>query len=121
MSDDGLAVNEFTEGGVASYSTSQNDRYFDWSDASGRSAEELASMFIKRFPQIVQKGKGRDWAYAGWLTEIIGRAKHGAEPTLPVFFADYPIRLKPNDIPPPVRIRTHWRRICDALARGPRH
>ena len=120
MSDDGLAVKEFTEGEVASYSTSQYDRYFDWSDASGRSAEDLAAMFAERFPQIVQKGKGRDWAYAGWLTEIIGRAKHGAEPTLPVFFADYPIKLEPTDIPPPVRIRPRWRRVYDALARGPR-
>lgn len=120
MSDDGLAVDDFTNGEVASYSTGQHDRYFDWPDAPGRSAEELAGMFAERFPQIVQKGEGRDWAYAGWLTEIIGRAERRVQPTLPVFFADYPIKLELVDIPPPVRIRPHWRRVRDALARGPR-
>lgn len=76
MSDDGLAVIDgSTNGEVAHYSTSQHDRFFDWSDAPGRAAEELAAMLAQRFPQITQKGESRDWAFARWLTEKIRRAE----------------------------------------------
>lgn len=83
---------------VASYSTGAGDRYFDWPDAPGRSARELGMMFLERFPHVAEKGTGRDWAYAGWLTEMLGRAErdHG----LPVFFADYPLDPSPADLPP---------------------
>ncbi|MEN3749293.1 hypothetical protein TPR58_19120 [Sphingomonas sp. HF-S3] len=82
---------------VAFYTSGAEDRYFDWPDARARSGRELAVRFIERFPQIAQPGLGRDWAYAGWLTEILGRAELGR---LPVFFADYPLSFEDGDLPP---------------------
>ena len=87
---------------VASYTTGSGANYFKWADAPGRSARELGVMFLDRFPAIARKGLGRDWAYAGWLTEILGRAERDELSGFPVFFADYPIDLKPADLPPPV-------------------
>lgn len=87
---------------IAHHSSGSEDRYFGWEDAAGRSARELAVLFIQRFPIIAQKGDGRDWAYAGWLTDVLGRAEHGASDAIPVFFADYPVRLDPDWLPPAV-------------------
>ncbi|SFR96133.1 hypothetical protein [Sphingomonas jatrophae] len=89
------------EGEVASYSSGAGDRYFGWDDAPGRSARELAVRFIQRFPALVEKGDGCDWAYAGWLTDVLGRAELGGADALPVFYADYPLTLDPEWLPPP--------------------
>lgn len=121
MSDDGLRVVDYTSSeDVASYSTGSQDRYFGWSDAQGRSARELAKGFAERFPQIVKMGEGRDWAYAGWLTEAIGRAERGGLFSLPVFFADYPLDMDPVHLPPPVRTRARWQKVWDAMRREER-
>ena len=85
---------------IADHSSASEDRYFGWEDAAGRSARELAILFIQRFPIIVQKSDGRDWAYAGWLTDVLGRAEHGTSDGLPVFYADYPVHLDPDWLPP---------------------
>ncbi|PTQ58801.1 hypothetical protein C8J45_1184 [Sphingomonas sp. PP-CE-3G-477] len=102
---DGLSFRDGSPGEeVAHHSSATGDRYFGWEDAAGRSARELAVLFIERYPPIVQKGDGRDWAYAGWLTDILGRAEVGASDAIPVFFADYPISVDPEWLPPaPVR------------------
>ncbi|MFT8244431.1 hypothetical protein [Roseomonas sp. BN140053] len=86
---------------IAHYSTGSRDRYFGWPDAPGRSARELGVMFLDRFPVIAREGSGRDWAYAGWLTEILGRAERDEPSGFPVFFADYPLDTEPADLPPP--------------------
>ncbi|RIY01433.1 hypothetical protein D3218_08750 [Aureimonas flava] len=118
MSDDGLRIVDHSSSeDVASYSTGSKDRYFGWSDTPGLPAKELATLFAERFPRIVRMGRGRDWAYAGWLTEAIGRAERGGPSSLPVFFADYPLELDPTHLPPPVRTRTRWRRAWDAVRR----
>lgn len=107
MTPDGLHVHSpCAEDEVAHYSTGAGDCYFRWPDSPGRSARELGSMFLDRFPIIAREGLGRDWAYAGWLTEILGRAEHGAPSGFPVFFADYPLDPKPADLPPPFRGHT---------------
>ena len=51
--------------------------YFGWVDTSHDDARALAEKFIERFPNIANKGKGRDWAYAGWLAELIGFLEQG--------------------------------------------
>ncbi|MBP2299724.1 hypothetical protein [Azospirillum picis] len=84
--------------GVASYSTGQKNLYFGWDDAGHDSARQLAAKFIERFPEIARAGQGPDWAYAGWYVAMLGAAEHG---TIPVFFADYPVELAPDDRPPP--------------------
>jgi hypothetical protein len=55
-----------------SYSSAQENRYFDWQDASQDNARGLANKFITRFPEVANAGRGRDWEYAGWLDELLG-------------------------------------------------
>lgn len=105
MTPDGLRIGASrAEEEVADYSTGSRDRYFHWPDAPGRSARELGIMFLDRYPVIAREGTGRDWAYAGWLTEILGRAERNEPSGFPVFFADYPLDLAPADLPPPIPI-----------------
>ncbi|NPD68105.1 hypothetical protein HN018_12095 [Lichenicola cladoniae] len=105
MTADGLHIQDYNAPEeVAAYSSSSGDHYFGWADAPGRSARELGLLFLDRFPAIAEKGLGRDWTYAGWLTEILGRAERDERSGFPVFFADYPIDLEPADRPPPVTI-----------------
>lgn len=64
---------------VARYTSGQDNEYFGWKDAAQASARELAMLFLKRFPEISEKGEGLDWAYAGWLTDVLGYAELGEE------------------------------------------
>lgn len=82
---------------VATYTTGQDDHYFDWNDATGKNARQLARMFVERFPEIAREGQGTDRPYAGWYVEMLGAAEHGQ---LPEFFADYPLDLDPDRLPP---------------------
>ncbi|MDO9352057.1 MAG: hypothetical protein Q7T55_00085 [Solirubrobacteraceae bacterium] len=106
MTPNGMFVNSsHAEQDVANYSTGSGNRYFGWPDAAGRPARELGVMFVKRFSVIAREGLGRDWAYAGWLTEILGRAERDEPSGFPVFFADYPLDLDPFNLPPPIAVR----------------
>lgn len=51
--------------------------YFSWEDTNGNDARTLAEKFIIRFPDIAHSGKGRDWEYAGWLSELLGFLEQG--------------------------------------------
>lgn len=51
--------------------------YFDWSDADPDNARALAEKFVSRFPDVANRGLGRDWAYAGWLSELLGVLERG--------------------------------------------
>ncbi|MFI3187072.1 MAG: hypothetical protein QX198_13950 [Methylococcaceae bacterium] len=88
------------EEGVVSYSTGDEDHFLGWSDASGKNARQLAQMFITRFPNLVNKGAGRDCTYAGWFVGMLGAAENGR---LPIFFADYNYNLDSveSEMPPP--------------------
>jgi len=45
---------------------------FEWADAAADTARRLADKFIVRFPELSAAGRGRDWLYAGWLSELLG-------------------------------------------------
>jgi hypothetical protein len=81
----------FDDGTVASYSTSQGNRFFDWADAGGADARNLARLFLDRFPFVADRGAGRDWMYAGWLTDLLGRFEQGGEDAWLYLMADFPI------------------------------
>ena len=70
--------------GVATYQTGDEDRFFGWKDARGKTARELAQLFVERHPDIVARALGRDRPYIGWFVEMLGAAEHGE---LPVFFS----------------------------------
>ena len=50
-------------------------------------AEKLAGLFVERFPILCKGSIGRDWEYAGWVSELSGyvsRTHH-----LPFVMAEY--------------------------------
>jgi len=67
------------------YSSAMAGEYFGWKDAQRDSARELAKKCLERFPDFVERGRGRDWEYVGWYCDMLGVAERGA---LPVAFAD---------------------------------
>ncbi len=65
----------------AVYSSASQSSYFGWEDAHTDTARQLADKFITRFGAICESGRGRDWAYAGWLSELMGTMeRQGALP-----------------------------------------
>lgn len=94
-------------GSVARYSSSQENEFFGWKDAHSLNARQLAQRFVERFPVIASKGEGTDWAYAGWLTDVLGQAEAGPERGGLIHLIqdwdnepDYMARWQP---PPPIR------------------
>ena len=85
---DGLSVRAGADGLIARYTSGNGNHYFDWPGADRMNARQLAARFLTAFPVIAERGAGRDWAYAGWLTDVLGRAEHG---DFLVFAADYPL------------------------------
>jgi len=59
------------------YTSASENRYFGWTDMGSASARELAERFVTAFPEQVARGRGRDWAYAGWLAELVGFLEQG--------------------------------------------
>ena len=83
---------------VAHYSTGGGDAAFGWEDAGGRTEQELAHMFVDRFPDTAECGAGPDRAYADWFAGMMATAETGR---LPIFFADLAIDLSGVSTPPP--------------------
>lgn len=57
---------------VAHYTSAAGTEYFGWTDAEMTTPSGLARLFIERFPEIVEAGRGSDWSYAGWYVEMLG-------------------------------------------------
>lgn len=81
---------------VVRYSSADDNRYFGWLDSQEDSAPDLAVTFVRRFPEIAAAGLGRDWAYAGWFTEMLGLAVRGAVPVAYAEFLDSPPGVLPT-------------------------
>jgi len=75
------------DGFFPTYSSSSENEYFDWKDAKSDDARALAEKFIVRFSGVTKDGKGRDWAYAGWLAELLGYLESGD--ILPFVFSEF--------------------------------
>jgi hypothetical protein len=106
IADDGFSILRFgdDQGLVAPYSSADKGEYFKWKSSSALNSRELAVRFIGEFPRIAESGKGRDWLYAGWLTDVLGRAEQGRTTDLPVLYADWPLEDDPEYLkwrPPP--------------------
>ena len=102
MEPDGFSIRHTSpaSGLFAAY-TSADPSYFGWAGAETWSARELAVHFLQAFPKLAEHGMGRDWAYAGWLTELLGVVEQGQTGRYPIFFADYPIDLDAQSVPRP--------------------
>lgn len=87
----------------AHYSSGQENAYFDWEDAKHDTARQLAAKFLERFPGIVRKGQGVDWAYAGWYVQMLGFAERGA---FPIAYSDWDERPDPQWLPTTERVHS---------------
>ena len=108
MTDDGYTIRPHgdTDDAVARYSSADGADYFRWPGAAQLSARALAARFLESFPRIAASGQGRDWLYAGWLTDVLGRAERGRTEDLLYLFADCdldPAVLRDWQPPPPIR------------------
>jgi hypothetical protein len=74
-------------GEKTTYSQKSDTAYFEWQDANLDTARKLAEKFVQRFPLTSEAGRGRDWAYAGWLAELVGTLERGN--LLPFVRAEY--------------------------------
>ena len=83
---------------VATYSPGQGAAPFGRKDASGRTARELASMFVEWFPEMAARGTGYDRDYADRFAGIMAAVEIGR---LPIFSADFEIDLSADSVPPP--------------------
>lgn len=86
------------ERGVAFYTTGQENEYFKWPDSPGKTARQLAELFVKRFPDIARAGVGLDYEYVGWFQTMLGDAEKGE---LPCFFADFDFEI--SNAPPCIK------------------
>lgn len=80
------------------YSSADGAHYFGWTDIEGKTARELAALFLQRFPSLAERSKGQDWTYAGWLTSILGIAESGK---LPVTLGASDETFAAVPVPPP--------------------
>ena len=98
---DGLELRGGAADRVAVYTSADGALYFGWEDGATLTARLLARRFLKACPAIAAHGAGRDWPYAGWLTDVLGRAEHGS---FVRFHADYPLSEEELALwrPPPV-------------------
>lgn len=95
-------------GKVARYSTAQGNQYFGWVDVASADARELARLFLTRFPHLCNLGQGLDWAYAGWLVDVIGWAEQSADESGLICLLS-PGEVNPEHLrrwqpPPPIRL-----------------
>jgi hypothetical protein len=57
---------------IATYTSRDQNRYFEWTDIYPYATpKELAILFVERFPEVVEAGRGSDWPYAGWYMEML--------------------------------------------------
>ena len=84
------------------YTSAQAARYFEWNDAETDDARGLAAKFVARFPETARAAEGQDWAYAGWLTSVLGWTENGR---LPAFYGGHNFELKipATPFPPPIQ------------------
>lgn len=101
--------NHVDEREIARYTSGAGWQPFNWQNVKSLSALEMAQQFLHQFPELARAGKGDDWAYAGWLTKLLGEVRQGK---LPYFLADWDIDLssgipmhngEPFPLPPEIK------------------
>jgi hypothetical protein len=76
----GARAAAYDEAHVARYTTADSTLFFGWEDRRAASARQLADTFLERRIDLAALGRGRDWAYVGWFTELLGHADDGLFP-----------------------------------------
>lgn len=79
---------------TALYLSNQENQFFDWHDALFDSPRELADKFQERFPELAEKGNGKDETYARWYAEMMGKSDPLGIPYANAYW-DYPLDCLP--------------------------
>jgi hypothetical protein len=59
------------DGPAFHYSSGGAGRFFESDDLSHLTPSRLADEFVRRLPDLVALGRGRDWLYVGWYVEML--------------------------------------------------
>ncbi|GAB3775291.1 hypothetical protein GCM10028796_50940 [Ramlibacter monticola] len=94
--DPGIVLREEGFRDAAVYSSASGSSYFDWDDVANDDAIQLAEKFVLRFPHLAAEGSGRNWAYTGWLAELLSVLRTGDY--LPVIFQSEYMDLAAQDL-----------------------
>lgn len=71
---------------IARHSGANEAKFFGWEDAQSADAQQLALLFIKRFPELCREAYHLDFAYAGWFATLLAHCDYGF---LPYLFGEY--------------------------------
>lgn len=71
---------------IARHSGANEANFFGWEDAQAADAQQLALLFIKRFPELCREAYHLDFAYAGWFATLLAHCDYGF---LPYLFGEY--------------------------------
>jgi hypothetical protein len=71
---------------IARHSGANGAKFFDWDDAQSADAQQLALLFIKRFPELCREAYHLDFAYVGWFATLLAHCDYGF---LPYLFGEY--------------------------------
>ncbi|RDV29109.1 hypothetical protein DXV75_01200 [Alteromonas aestuariivivens] len=61
-------------------SGSSGNEYFGWRDAVNCNVSELAELIKERFPRLLALSLGKNYKYAGWFVDMLGKAEAGELP-----------------------------------------
>ena len=70
----------------ASYTSGWEENYFGWEDIKDTTPKALANMFIERFPEIANRGRGSDSAYIEWYRKMLDLTHPNS---LPIAYSDW--------------------------------
>ncbi|MFT3986467.1 hypothetical protein [Aestuariivirga sp.] len=70
---------------IARHSGADGASFFGWDDAQEANAQQLALLFISRFPDLCRESYRLDFAYAGWFATLLAHCDYGF---LPYLFAE---------------------------------
>lgn len=77
---------EFASRLVARHSGANEAKFFGWEDAETADAQQLAILFIQRFPELCREAYHLDYAYVGWFATLLGHCDYGY---LPYLFSEH--------------------------------
>lgn len=68
--------------GTAFGTTRGDDPPFGWDDARGLGPDQLAALFLERFPEVAAAGSGSDAGYVEWLARTLEACQPDGAPVM---------------------------------------
>jgi hypothetical protein len=71
---------------IARHSGANETEFFGWKDAHAADAQQLALLFLQRFPELCRESYRLDYSYVGWFATLLAHCDYGF---LPYLFAEH--------------------------------